>query len=152
MPPAAREAGRARAARAAFWMAVVAVVLRAPVGWRREGPDMAPSGVGLMLEWELCRLIGSGLGGRCWEPILCGGECCCWEGDVVVCLHSSISTKKVMWDVPRLTHSRVLLVPPQLRVIEHVFVVTFGFLCIDWMMVKKWVQIDYQNWLVFTFK
>lgn len=41
MPPAARDTGRALAARAAFWMAVVAVVLRAPVGWRREGPDMA---------------------------------------------------------------------------------------------------------------
>lgn len=41
MTPAARDTGRALAARAAFWMAVVAVVLRAPVGWRREGPDMA---------------------------------------------------------------------------------------------------------------
>lgn len=44
IPPAARDIGRAFAARAAFWMAVVAVVLRAPVGWRREGPDMAPGG------------------------------------------------------------------------------------------------------------
>lgn len=45
IPPAARETGRAFAARAAFWMALVAVVLRAPVGWRREGPDMAPGAV-----------------------------------------------------------------------------------------------------------
>lgn len=42
MPAPARGAGRARAA---FWRAVAAV-LRAPVGWRREGPDMAPEGGG----------------------------------------------------------------------------------------------------------
>lgn len=65
IPPAARETGRAWAARAAFWMAVAAVVLRAPVGWRREGPDMAPSGGSgriMSFEREQAAMDGGGVG------------------------------------------------------------------------------------------
>lgn len=53
-PPAAREVGRLFAVREAFWRAEVAVVLRAPVGWRREGPDMAPRDIRVMLIVEGC--------------------------------------------------------------------------------------------------